>query len=794
MTVQPGNGAGGPGSNQNTSVSASQAAPNGPDDISWRGRLGKVENSLNAAGAVVYHWNIANDLIEWAGDTTHIFPEVDAQLLETGRGYASLLDPDNFTSRFETVMRTKQTDTGDGVPFSIEYSIKPYGRNSHESLWVEDHGRWFAGPDGQPAEVYGVVRQIDERHKQDQQLQFLGNCDPLTGMMNRGRLGEALGEIIELAKVENNPAAFLIVAVNNIGIVNDAYGYDVADEVIMEIGRRLRKVVRTGDMIGRYSGSKFGIILANCDSHDFAIAAERFLEVARHTVIDTASGPVWATLSIGGVVLPDHASTPAMAMARTEEALTEALRLPSDGFVLFAPSEDVVSERKLNSRCAVEIVSGLKHKRFAVAYQPIVRSDTREVALHEALLRMVCDNGDIVTAAHLVPVAEKLGLIRLIDRTVMGLVVTALKQYPSAHIALNISGVTANDPRWFGQLTEILSEHRDVTDRLTVEITETVAISNIDQTVMFTDTLRELGCKIAIDDFGVGYTSFRNLKLMNVDKVKIDGSFIKGLSQNVDNQYFVQSLVDLARKFNIEIVAEWVETEEDAALLTSWGVDYLQGSLFGMAADGSQWGEPVIDASEVVVEPAELREISTERESPEEDGACTFAETEKRAARRPRVTGRFSLPGSRPSSDSSDSAATPPAGSSGQPFEVRSPDVPASFPIPDLDIEVETASPPPLPANETFVPLDLAPDAPAMPGIQPQPEDKTPVQDKAAGETAEQAGGLQPGGEYDSSLEAELVKLREAIRLLDQAKDMAPGPELNNDASTAPAGLNTATG
>ncbi len=527
-------------------------------------------------------------------------------------------------------MRNNFNDDGNGVAFSIEYSIKPFGRDQEHSIWLEDTGRWYAGPDGRPREVFGVVRQIDDRHKQDQHLQFMGNCDPLTGMLNRGRLSEALGETIELARTEGHSSGFLIVSVSNLAIVNDAYGFDVADYVIAKIGRRLREVVRTGDVIGRCSGSKFGIIMSRATKEEILIAAERFLTIARQRVIETEMGPVWAMLSIGAVALPNENEDANNTMAHAEEALTEATRLPTDGVVIYQPSEHLVSERKLNSRCAIEIVHSLKENQFTLAYQPVVNAKTKEVEFHEALLRMKSDDGGLIAAGHLIPISEKLGLVRLIDQLVVNKVLSALRQFPNAKIAINISGVTANDPRWVGKLLETLEENRDVTNRLTVEITETVVLEDINQTVEVIQKLHSLGCKVAIDDFGAGFTSFKNLQLLNVDKVKIDGSFCENLSNSQDNQFFVHTLIELSKKFDLKIVAEWVENEEDAALLSSWGVDYLQGRLYGMAESQSPWGEPLADDREVCIVPSEILIRDDQEEiaqPPQEDAQEALTDT-----------------------------------------------------------------------------------------------------------------------------------------------------------------------
>ena len=565
--------------------------------------LERIRRAVEAVGEIVYHWVIETDELRWSGDAAAVLG-CPAGSVATGKAFATNLDIDNFTTRYDAVMRTHAADDGEGVPFQIEYLFRPEGRLGKSALWLEDSGRWFRGRNGKPAEVFGVVRRIDDRHKRDQQLRFLGNCDPLTGMMNRGRMAEALGEAITVASREGTACAFVIAGISNLAVVIDAYGFEIADEVIIAVGRRLRQVVRGGDAIARYSGSKFGIILNNCSPDDLQIAAERFLSVARESVIETERGPVWAMLSIGGLLLPVNAGDANTAMARAEEALTEAKRLPSDGFSLYQPSQRRVSERGLNARCATEIVACLKEDRFKLAYQPIVDATTNEVVMHEALLRMADREGEMIAAAHLIPIAEKLGLVRLIDRTVVQMVIGTLLKYPSSRLSFNVSGITATDPRWFSQLTEILSVHREVNPRLTVEITETVALSDLEETARFTTTLRDLGCLVAIDDFGAGYTSFRNLKALNVDILKLDGSFCEGLQQNPDNQYFVRSLVDLAKKFELKTVAEWVQTPEDADYLRGWGVDYLQGNLYGAAVIAEPWAPSPGAGQAFVIEPA----------------------------------------------------------------------------------------------------------------------------------------------------------------------------------------------
>jgi diguanylate cyclase (GGDEF)-like protein len=550
--------------------------------------LNRMRRSIEAVGEATYHWILETDEIRWSPNIKSVL-ECESDAAGSGRAYASLLDSDNITSRYDTVMRSHATDEGDGVPFQIEYLFRPEGRNGRRAIWLEDNGKWFAGKGGRPAEVFGTIRKIDDRHSRDQHLSFLGNCDPLTGMMNRGRLAEALGETITTATREQRNCAFLIAAVNNLSVVNEAYGFEVADEVIIAMGRRLRQVVRTGDAIARYSGSKFGVILNGCNDEELQIAVDRFVAVARESVIETERGPVWAMLSIGAVVVPKNANDANLAMARAEEALTEARRLPSDGSIIYRPSTQRTAERGLNARCATEIVKCLKEDKFILGFQPIVSARTQEIVMHETLLRMSDTEGVLIEAAHLIPVAEKLGLVRLIDRAVAQMTIATLHSHPKAHLSMNVSGATATDPRWFNQLTDIIIANKSVAERLTVEITETIALGNIKETFGFVEKLRNIGCSVAIDDFGAGFTSFRNLRELPVNIIKLDGSFCRNLSNNSANQYLVKTLVDLGHKFSLKVIAEWVETPEDLAVLQACGIDLLQGHLFGEATVTLPW-------------------------------------------------------------------------------------------------------------------------------------------------------------------------------------------------------------
>jgi EAL domain-containing protein (putative c-di-GMP-specific phosphodiesterase class I) len=204
-------------------------------------------------------------------------------------------------------------------------------------------------------------------------------------------------------------------------------------------------------------------------------------------------------------------------------------------------------------------------------------------------MRIRRSDGTVVPASAVIPVAEQLGLVRLIDHRVIELVTTELVAAPDLRASLNVSPDSIIDPDWWSSLGAQLRANPGVAQRMTLEITETAAIQNLDETAGFVTRAKDLGCRIAIDDFGAGYTSFRNLRRLGVDMIKIDGAFVQNLPRSEDDRVFVRTLVDLGRSLGLTTVAEWVQDEEGAAVLAEWGCDYLQGALIGRASHEKPW-------------------------------------------------------------------------------------------------------------------------------------------------------------------------------------------------------------
>jgi diguanylate cyclase (GGDEF)-like protein len=486
-------------------------------------------------------------------------------------------------------MKSSQQDDGAGVTYQVQYKLQPPGQDG--SLWIEDVGRWFAGANGRPLRAHGVVRVINERHDEEERLTYLSRFDALTGEMNRFHLTEVLEITLKQAVAQRGSCGFMLIAVDNLARINESFGFDIADEAIGAVAKRLRAKMRGGDQLGRFSGNKFGIILNNCTPEDMEKAAERLVAGVRDDVVRVGAGPVAVTVTIGGVTAPRHASTVQEILARAQETLDRAKAKRLGSFQIYRPNVEREALRRENVRAADEIVRALNQRRILLAFEPVIAAATRQTAFYECLMRIQHTDGSLVPAHVVIPVAERLGLVRLLDHRVLELLVSEMAAVPRLNASVNVAPASITDPDWWSTLGALLRAHSGVAERLIVEITETAAIHDLHDARGFVSRVKDLGCKIAIDDFGSGYTSFRNLRKLGVDILKIDGAFVQNLMRAEDDRAFVHTLVDLAKRLGLKTVAEWVQNEASASLLTQWGCDYLQGELVGLASTERPWGD-----------------------------------------------------------------------------------------------------------------------------------------------------------------------------------------------------------
>lgn len=541
---------------------------------------------LNSLGEVVYDWDLLSDRLRWGPNVGEVLGFHDSLKVETGAAYTDCIAPESGMSRQEAITQSIEADVGRGVRYHIHYGLLPY-RGAQNRAWVEDAGRWFAGPNGRPARAHGVVRLVTRGPQAS--LAPAVHHDPLTGTLSRARLVELSARMFNEAMRKRTQCGIMLVAVDGLATINQLYGYAVADQLIAGVARGLSSWLRASDLIARYAGNKFAIAMAGCDCEQLAVAALRCLDCAAGEPLITDVGPLRASVRIGGVVAPRHAATHHSVFLHAEEALDIARSPGAPRFIAYEPSFAREGARQQSRRISEQIIAALNERRVSIALEPIVEAATGRPAFYEALMRMRLENGTLIAPTIVFAVAEKAGLAPLLDQRVLELALARLASDPALSLSVNMSGITARDPGWPERTRDALALHPGCAERLIIEITETCAIEDLEATRRTVSLLKGLGVRVAMDDFGAGHTSFRNLRGLQLDLVKIDGAFVQNLARCPDDRFFVRTLIDLARHVGIPTVAEWVEDEETARLLNEWGVTYFQGALFGRA------GEPELE-------------------------------------------------------------------------------------------------------------------------------------------------------------------------------------------------------
>ncbi len=538
--------------------------------------------ALGAAADIAYSWDVQSGALEWLSDPTGLGSQFAA--IRTADALAARIHGEDATTRSAAIARHLARSGSE--PFECEFRV----RDDHDDpVWVHDRGIAIYDAAGQPARITGVMRMIGARKAREAQLEYLANHAELTGHYNRRRLREALDHALGAARRYGIAGAYLVVGIDRLAGIGEAFGIEASDAIVIAIGRVLDRSLRNTDIIGRIGPERFGVVLSHSPVVDLAITAEKILAAVRLARIEAEGSELHVTVSIGGVAFQDDPPAVADIMSRGEAALQGAEQQGRDCFALYQDGPTHREQRRHAMWVVEEVQSGLKDGRVMLAYQPIVDSLTKRPDHYECLIRLRRRNGQLVTAGNFVPLVEQSGLMRQVDRRAVELAIEELSAYPDLRLAVNVSGHTTSDRNWLRTLGTLVRGIPEVAQRLTVEITETVALQDIDETARFVRKLRDLGCRVSLDDFGAGYTSFRNLKALEVDCVKIDGSFVRGLSDNIDNQLFVRTLIGLAEGLGLFAVAECVENEGDAALLGRRGVRFMQGWYFGKPSLDRPW-------------------------------------------------------------------------------------------------------------------------------------------------------------------------------------------------------------
>ncbi len=314
---------------------------------------------LDSIGETVYDWDIVSDRLTWGPNALTVLGVGNLEQISSGRAFGELITSDSVASRYAAITGSSSTDAGGGVSYRARYGIALGGGRVKQTVWLEDTGRWFAGPDGKPARAHGAIRVITSHYEAERELEFRSRFDPLTNCYNRAHILEIVTRNLSRTPGRQTHFCILLASLENLFVLNRTYGYDVADEVIACVAKRLRGTMRGPDSIGRYAGAKFALVLDNCDRDQMMIAAQRFLNETSREPFETSAGPIPVALRIGGVAAPRDGRSANLLFQHAEEALDLARSSGATRLVAYEPSLALNDTRVQAARMADEIVGAL---------------------------------------------------------------------------------------------------------------------------------------------------------------------------------------------------------------------------------------------------------------------------------------------------------------------------------------------------------------------------------------------------------------------------------------------------
>ena len=425
-----------------------------------------------------------------------------------------------------------------------------------------------------------AVKDIAERRRLENDLEFLADHDPLTKLFNRRRLPLAVGEAVAEAR-NMKPGALLYIDLDNFKIVNDTLGHEAGDRLLLNVADILRETVREDDILVRFGGDEFVIVLPNCSVPDAINIGEglrenieklEFIEGGRTFRVGASIGiaPIDGSREAPDVLgVADAACYAAKAGGRNRVELYRAT-----GGAL----EALVADNDWSSR----IKNAMKTGTLGIYFQPLVSTAGRSILCHEVLLRLADrpDSAPVHPAAFMLSV-QRSGQTATLDRFVITRAVESLARTPGAHLSINISGSSFANEDFADFVEETLAAHAVGPERIIFELTENEVISNLSQAQSIMTALRKRGFRFALDDFGTGTSSLNYLKSLPIDMIKVEGTFVRNLDSDPFNQAVVRAVQALAAALKIPVVAEYVESRPVYDLLAKMGVGYVQGYLAG---------------------------------------------------------------------------------------------------------------------------------------------------------------------------------------------------------------------
>nr|MDQ3360185.1 EAL domain-containing protein [Actinomycetota bacterium] len=522
--------------------------------------------------------------IEHNGAVSYISPQIEAL---TGYAPGEYADPTFWVrtmhpdDRARVLAEDERTDRT-GEPFKVEF--RKFARDGR-LIWLRDEAVLVRDAAGEPLYWQGVVSDITERKNLEERLEHQAFHDPVTGLPNRRLFVDRLGQALQRTRRrKGRRVTVLFMDLDGFKNVNDSLGHEAGDLLLSVVAQRLRRCLRPEDALARFGGDEFVVLVEDVDDPAEAVrVAERITEELRRPFA-LEGRELYVSASVGISFGTARTKSPDDLLRDADTAMYRAKEAGSD-YSLFDPAmhERAMGRLELEN----DLRRAIQEEEFIVHYQPIVRLDDRSVWGVEALVRWEHPERGLLNPDEFVPVAEESGLVVPMGTAVLEEACRRAKGWQEAYpkmppliVYVNLSARQLARPDLAEAVEGALRRTGFDGNCLGLDVTETVYVKALEGNTAALDRLRALGVRVSIDDFGTGYSSLSYLKRLPADALKIDKSFVRGLGEDVEDTTIVRMVVELAHTLGMEVIAEGVETEEQAALLAEMGCDKAQGYHF----------------------------------------------------------------------------------------------------------------------------------------------------------------------------------------------------------------------